>query len=411
MNTLPPLSQNDYARLKSSIAQDGQRVSILRNSNTGEIIDGEHRLRICQELGIEPLIEDRDLDTKEATRLKLTLNLARRHLTVEQKQELVKELRAQKWTQEEVAEVIGVDRSTVSKIENGASIVLNHNTCPPDLRYKLTPKHQEEVAERVENGETQRQVAADYGISRQRVGQIKKKIAKKKARIVKPDPDAEGGFHLVHGDMFTADLPGDVDLVITDFPYNISGGGKFTKEGSEAMSFDAGDWDKTFDTEGAIKSLTQKLRPGGALVFFADRVTISKSWKFCASIGLEPKAIIVWHKTNPVPNARRNFMSATEFILWTVKPGAEYTWNGEATTHNHFECGLCQGSERLNHPTQKPKKLMTWLVGLFSNDGDIVLDPCAGVGSTGACGLNRRYWLIEKEVDYFEQMEKRLQNV
>jgi len=227
-----------------------------------------------------------------------------------------------------------------------------------------------------------------------------------------------GTFHLVHGDMFDVPIPMDIDLAITDFPYNISGQGKFTKLGSEAASFDAGDWDEDFDTAAAIELLAVHLKPGGALVFFADRLTISWSWEFCTSIGLEPKAIIVWHKTNPVPNARRNFMSATEFVLWATRPGGEYTWNGDATTQNIFSCGLCQGKERIEwtdergeatrHPTQKPKAFLAWLIKLFSNPGDTVLDPCAGVGSIGACGLDREYYLIEKNSVYFERMKGRL---
>jgi len=241
------------------------------------------------------------------------------------------------------------------------------------------------------------------------VSELRKHI--KLALPVEQDPDAIGTFHLIHDDMFTAPLPFDLDLVITDFPYNISGKGKFTKLGDDPVNMDAGEWDKTFDTRAAIRLLSDRLRGGGALVFFADRPTISDSWQFCIEIGLDPKAIIVWHKTNPVPNPRRNFMSSTEFILWTVKPSGDYTWKGEATTHNLFECGLCQGNERLGHPTQKPKELMKWLVGLFSNTGDKVLDPCAGVGSTGACGLAREYWLIEKEPEYFERMKARLEGI
>ena len=55
------------------------------------------------------------------------------------------------------------------------------------------------------------------------------------------------------------------------------------------------------------------------------------------------------------------------------------------------------------HPTQKPIKLLEYLIKTYSNEGDMILDCCAGVGSTGiACkNTNRNYILIEKQKDYY----------
>lgn len=63
------------------------------------------------------------------------------------------------------------------------------------------------------------------------------------------------------------------------------------------------------------------------------------------------------------------------------------------------------------HPTQKPVELMKYLVNTYTNEGDIVLDFCAGSGSTGiACReLNRRFIGIEKEQKYYDIMVKRFQ--
>jgi len=66
--------------------------------------------------------------------------------------------------------------------------------------------------------------------------------------------------------------------------------------------------------------------------------------------------------------------------------------------------------ERGLHPTQKPVKLFEYLIKTYTNEGDIVLDTCAGSGTTGvACdNLNRNYILIEKEPKYYEVIMKRL---
>ena len=62
------------------------------------------------------------------------------------------------------------------------------------------------------------------------------------------------------------------------------------------------------------------------------------------------------------------------------------------------------------HPTQKPVALFEYLIKTYTNEGDTVLDNCAGSGTTGvACkNLNRNYILIEKEQEYIDIINKRL---
>ena len=62
------------------------------------------------------------------------------------------------------------------------------------------------------------------------------------------------------------------------------------------------------------------------------------------------------------------------------------------------------------HPTQKPVALFEYLIKTYTNEGDLVLDNCAGSGTTGvACkNLNRNYILIEKEPEYIKIINERL---
>jgi len=62
------------------------------------------------------------------------------------------------------------------------------------------------------------------------------------------------------------------------------------------------------------------------------------------------------------------------------------------------------------HPTQKPVALFEYLIKTYTNERDLVLDNCAGSGTTGvACkNLNRNYILIEKEPEYIKIINKRL---
>jgi len=69
-------------------------------------------------------------------------------------------------------------------------------------------------------------------------------------------------------------------------------------------------------------------------------------------------------------------------------------------------------SDRGIHPTQKPVALFEYLIKTYTNEGDLVLDNCAGSGTTGvACkNLNRNCILIEKDEEYFKIAERRINN-
>ena len=63
------------------------------------------------------------------------------------------------------------------------------------------------------------------------------------------------------------------------------------------------------------------------------------------------------------------------------------------------------------HPTQKPVALLEYLIKTYTNEGETVLDNCAGSGSTGVACLNtkRNFIGIEKDDKYFEIAKKRIE--
>jgi len=67
-------------------------------------------------------------------------------------------------------------------------------------------------------------------------------------------------------------------------------------------------------------------------------------------------------------------------------------------------------SERGKHSTQKPTELMKWVLKYYSKEGDVVLDPTMGSGSTGvAClEMKRNFIGIEMDPEIFEDAEMRL---
>ena len=91
-------------------------------------------------------------------------------------------------------------------------------------------------------------------------------------------------------------------------------------------------------------------------------------------------------------------------------PLAHYEKKEVVATHKYPENTLTFKTERGYHPTQKPVALFEYLIKTYTNEGDLVLDNCAGSGTTGvACkNLNRNYILIEKEPEYIDIINKRL---
>lgn len=109
--------------------------------------------------------------------------------------------------------------------------------------------------------------------------------------------------------------------------------------------------------------------------------------------------------------------------LKTIKRKANSNGNSETSpikyaeertsiyTHKTPDNFLKFNRDRGLHPTQKPVALFEYLIKTYTNEGDLVLDNCAGSGTTGvACqNLNRNFILIEKEQEYIDIINKRLQ--
>jgi site-specific DNA-methyltransferase (adenine-specific) len=64
-------------------------------------------------------------------------------------------------------------------------------------------------------------------------------------------------------------------------------------------------------------------------------------------------------------------------------------------------------SEKI-HPTQKPIELLKKLIEIFTDEGDVVIDPCAGSGSTivAALQLNRKGYGFEIKKDFYTKAKK-----
>lgn len=91
MNPLPPLSEEERARLRASIMQDGVIIPVLHDAR-GNVIDGHHRIELATELGVDYPTQTLDVDEETADRLRIALNWARRQLDTLTGYELIAEL-------------------------------------------------------------------------------------------------------------------------------------------------------------------------------------------------------------------------------------------------------------------------------------------------------------------------------
>jgi len=156
---LPPLSDEEYRSLEDSVRQHGVQVPILVDEN-GAVLDGHHRREIAERLGLDcPRRVAADLTDPQKRTLALTLNLARRHLTREQKRSLVAaSVKADpELSDRQHAERTGVDHHTVAAVrtflESTGEIPQSTTRVSADGRQR--PATQPERVERVT-------VKADY---------------------------------------------------------------------------------------------------------------------------------------------------------------------------------------------------------------------------------------------------------
>jgi site-specific DNA-methyltransferase (adenine-specific) len=95
-------------------------------------------------------------------------------------------------------------------------------------------------------------------------------------------------------------------------------------------------------------------------------------------------------------------------------------YNGDKQMTSVWQIGLCIGEERIKgedgkkaHSTQKPEELLKRVILSTTKQGDIVLDPFFGTGTTGAVAkkLKRQFIGIEKETKYITLAKNRIDKI
>jgi len=196
------------------------------------------------------------------------------------------------------------------------------------------------------------------------------------------------------------------DLVLTDPPYGIGaakngtigGNGGFKKGNKRSnhvvkvkdygkQEWDLNHVDKPYFDEMFRVSKNQIIFGGN---YYIDYLYNSSCW-------------IIWDKDNS-GNFADCEMAWTSFN--TAVRRIKHRWNGMLQED-------MKNKEKRYHPTQKPLRVMEWIIRNYTKEGELVLDPFAGSGTTlVACKrLNRNYIGFELSDEYVRVCNKRLYNV
>lgn len=214
-----------------------------------------------------------------------------------------------------------------------------------------------------------------------------------------------------------------IDMIFADPPYFLSGDG-ITCSGGKMVSVKKGEWDEKIDIKEKHKFNKKWIRACKRVLKDDGTIWISGTMHNIYSIGmaLEEEGFkiinnITWRKLNPPPNIScRAFVHSTETILWAKKniKKAKHKFNyvlmkelnGGKQAKDVWDSPLTKPSEKKcgKHPTQKPMIILEKLILASTDEGDLILDPFNGSGTTGivANKLKRKYIGIEKEKDYLD---------
>ena len=222
-----------------------------------------------------------------------------------------------------------------------------------------------------------------------------------------------------------------VDLVFADPPYGLSKAKglswAFSKHVTLQESWDMFTQDDLYKFNLQwISEALRVLRPGGSFWACGSFHNIYQIGFIMQSLGMRINNSIIWFKPNAQPNiTTRMFTESTEQLIWGVKNHSSIKWtfnykdmkemNGGKQMRNMWTIPVTPRKEKLagDHPTQKPIELLKRVILSSSMEGDTVLDPFLGSGTTSLVAemVGRNSVGIEISPEYMDIIRKRMDGI
>nr|DAS97168.1 MAG TPA: adenine-specific methyltransferase [Caudoviricetes sp.] len=119
--------------------------------------------------------------------------------------------------------------------------------------------------------------------------------------------------------------------------------------------------------------------------------------------------VFVKNYSGQVLKANMKIVGATEYAVVLYRDKLPKFNNNNRMIFNWFKWERDTTTPKI-HPTQKPVQLLKQLIEIFTDEGDVVIDPCAGSGSTlRACAeINRSCYGFEIKKDYYKQAKQKI---
>lgn len=238
-------------------------------------------------------------------------------------------------------------------------------------------------------------------------------------------------FKLIQGDslkLLKKIKPKSVDMIFADPPYFLSGDG-ISCSGGKMVSVNKADWDRKIDLKEKNKFNKKWIKECYDILKDDGSIWISGTFHNIYSIGVVLEECgfkiinnITWRKLNPPPNIScRCFVHSTETIIWAQKDlkksHHKFNYelmkkiNGGKQMKDVWDSSLTKPSEKKygKHPTQKPVAILEKIILASTDEGDLILDPFNGSGTTGivANRLKRDYIGMDLEKEYLDITVKR----
>ena len=390
---LPALSEGEYGALKADIAEHGILVAPVVDAETGEVLDGHHRVKVWNELragGIRVPDYPRDVrrfgSDEDRIGFLLAANLFRRHLDRKQRAAVVADLRERGWSLRRVSDAIGVHHETVRRDLEGVAdatgdasesvtIVGRDQKTYPARRPKPVPS----IVVRSARDEARARAALAAlgeeapGPDLRRSEEKARLAALARRRSEEVPAQIEGpGWEIRTGDFreVLADIPDQsVDAIVTDPPYNVEGVPLY----SDLSAFAA-----------------RVLKPGRLCVAYCGKMALPEHFE-----RLGEHLEYVWTGAIFLPGRHTVFRRRMIFGRW--RPVAFFSAGSYEVRTTIVDALMAEGrgeKQPGDHPWQQTIGPFRRLVEMAARPGELVVDPFLGSGTTAlACRIEGRRFL------------------